>query len=67
MGPRARGDDTALLMLRAPFASLARLIDHRHSVAEAESRWRGECFVFDDRVALGHGLREREMGHGCDE
>ena len=26
---------------------------------EAESRWRGECFVFDERVALGHGLRER--------
>jgi UPF0176 protein len=24
-----------------------------------ESRWRGECFVFDERVALGHGLRER--------
>src|ERR1700759_1376213 len=28
-------------------------------VPEAESRWRGECFVFDERVALGHGLRER--------
>jgi UPF0176 protein len=24
-----------------------------------DSRWRGECFVFDERVALGHGLRER--------
>jgi UPF0176 protein len=21
------------------------------------SRWRGECFVFDERVALGHGLK----------
>jgi UPF0176 protein len=28
-------------------------------VPEADSRWRGECFVFDERVALGHGLRER--------
>jgi UPF0176 protein len=28
-------------------------------VPEAQSRWRGECFVFDERVALGHGLRER--------
>jgi UPF0176 protein len=27
-------------------------------VPEAESRWRGGCFVFDDRVALGHGLSE---------
>ena len=25
-------------------------------VPEAESLWRGSCFVFDDRVALGHGL-----------
>jgi UPF0176 protein len=36
-------------------------------VPEAESRWRGECFVFDDRVALGHGLRERAMEHDSDE
>jgi UPF0176 protein len=28
-------------------------------VPEGESRWRGECFVFDERVALGHGLREQ--------
>jgi UPF0176 protein len=36
-------------------------------VPEAESRWRGECFVFDERVALGHGLRERvkdDASHG---
>jgi UPF0176 protein len=33
----------------------------------AESRWRGECFVFDDRIALGHGLRERLMKHDSDE
>ena len=25
-----------------------------------QSRWRGECFVFDERIALGHGLRERQ-------
>lgn len=25
-------------------------------VPEAESLWQGGCFVFDDRVALGHGL-----------
>jgi UPF0176 protein len=23
---------------------------------EADSSWRGECFVFDERVAVGHGL-----------
>jgi len=26
-------------------------------VPEAESLWRGECFVFDERGAVGHGLR----------
>src|SRR5450755_1674849 len=34
---------------------------------QAESRWRGECFVFDDRVALGHGLRERRTEQDSDE
>jgi UPF0176 protein len=36
-------------------------------VPEAESRWRGECFVFDERVALGHGLRERVKEGASDE
>jgi UPF0176 protein len=29
-------------------------------VPPAESLWQGECFVFDERVALGHGLTEGE-------
>ena len=37
------------------------ILKYLEGVPEAESRWRGECFVFDDRVALGHGLRERAM------
>ncbi|MDR3488922.1 MAG: rhodanese-related sulfurtransferase [Bradyrhizobium sp.] len=37
------------------------ILGYLEGVPEAESRWRGECFVFDDRVALGHGLRERPM------
>jgi UPF0176 protein len=35
------------------------ILKYLEGVPESESRWRGECFVFDDRVALGHGLRER--------
>jgi UPF0176 protein len=35
------------------------ILRYLEGVPEAESRWRGECFVFDERVALGHGLRER--------
>jgi UPF0176 protein len=35
------------------------ILKYLEGVQEADSRWRGECFVFDERVALGHGLRER--------
>src|ERR1700692_4084120 len=42
------------------------ILSYLEGVPEAQSRWRGECFVFDDRVALGHGLRERSMGRDCD-
>ena len=37
------------------------ILKYLEQVAEADSRWRGECFVFDERVALGHGLRERPV------
>jgi UPF0176 protein len=43
------------------------ILKYLEDVPEAESRWRGECFVFDDRVALGHGLRERPTENDCDE
>ena len=35
------------------------ILKYLEGVPISESRWRGECFVFDERVALGHGLRER--------
>ena len=34
------------------------ILKYIEGTPETESRWRGECFVFDERVALGHGLRE---------
>ena len=43
------------------------ILKYLEGVPEANSRWRGECFVFDDRVALGHGLQERRMEQDCDE
>jgi UPF0176 protein len=36
------------------------ILKYLENVPEADSRWRGEYFVFDERVALGHGLRERD-------
>jgi UPF0176 protein len=43
------------------------ILKYLEGVPEADSRWRGECFVFDDRVALGHGLRECRTEQDCDE
>ena len=35
------------------------ILKYLESVPAAQSRWQGECFVFDERIALGHGLTER--------
>jgi UPF0176 protein len=43
------------------------ILKYLEAVPESESRWRGECFVFDERIALGHGLRERGTEDACDE
>jgi UPF0176 protein len=43
------------------------ILKYLEAVPESESRWRGECFVFDQRIALGHGLRERRKQNASDE
>jgi UPF0176 protein len=43
------------------------ILKYLERVPKRESRWRGECFVFDERIALGHGLRERQAENVCDE
>jgi len=43
------------------------ILKYLEEMPEAESRWRGECFVFDERVALGHGLRQRVTESVSDE
>jgi UPF0176 protein len=41
------------------------ILKYLEEVPETERRWNGGCFVFDERVALGHGLVEQagETGH----
>ncbi|MDB5685676.1 MAG: hypothetical protein JWR77_265 [Rhizorhabdus sp.] len=34
------------------------ILAYLEQVPETESHWEGECFVFDERVAIGHGLSE---------
>lgn len=43
------------------------ILKYLEGVPEADSRWRGECFVFDERVSLGQGLRERQEEQQSDE
>ena len=37
------------------------ILKYLEDVPEEQSLWQGECFVFDDRVSLGHGLRPGQM------
>ena len=43
------------------------ILKYLEQVPEAESRWRGECFVFDQRVALTHRLEpgQHSLCHAC--
>jgi UPF0176 protein len=43
------------------------ILRYLEGVPKEQSRWRGECFVFDERVALGHGLQEREINRQSHE
>ena len=43
------------------------ILKYLEQVPEAESRWQGECFVFDQRVALNHRLEpgQHSLCHAC--
>ena len=43
------------------------ILQYLEDVPQAKSRWNGACFVFDDRVAVGHGLEvaDVKLCHGC--
>lgn len=43
------------------------ILKYLEDVPEADSMWQGECFVFDQRVSLGHGLKQGEydLCHAC--
>nr|WP_305637967.1 rhodanese-related sulfurtransferase [Brevundimonas sp.] len=43
------------------------VLRYLETVPEPESLWQGECFVFDERVAVGHGLEAgtHSLCRGC--
>ena len=45
------------------------ILKYLEEIDPTETLWEGECFVFDDRVSLKHGLEEGayELCYGCQE
>ncbi len=55
------------------------ILRYLEEMPEAQSRWQGDCYVFDERVAVGHGLKagdyttcracglpyQRDSAHDC--
>ena len=43
------------------------ILKYLETVPEQETTWQGECYVFDDRVAVKHGLEQgtHSMCHAC--
>jgi UPF0176 protein len=61
-----RCEKATSLLLREGFANVSHLsggiLKYLEEVPEAESLWHGACFVFDERVALTHGLAIADLG-----
>ena len=66
-----RCEKSTSLLLERGFTDVLHLrggiLKYLEQVPEGESRWEGECFVFDGRVTVGHGLQggEAAMCHSC--
>ncbi len=45
------------------------ILDYLETIPADKSKWKGECFVFDHRVSVGHALQEGEwtVCHACRE
>jgi UPF0176 protein len=56
-----RCEKTSSFMLGEGFEEVYQLkggiLAYLETIPESESLWQGGCFVFDERVAVGHGLR----------
>jgi UPF0176 protein len=66
-----RCEKASSLMLSQGFQQVYHLkggiLKYLEEVPPEESLWQGECFVFDERIAVRHGLEEGtyEMCLGC--
>lgn len=42
------------------------ILKYLEEIPEEKSLWQGECYVFDERVAVGHGLVPSSTASNCD-
>lgn len=68
-----RCEKASSYMLSAGFENVYHLkggiLKYLKNVPEKDSKWEGDCFVFDQRVSVGHGLKEGDwkVCHACRE
>ena len=66
-----RCEKASAFMLAAGFETVYHLkggiLKYLEEVPADESRWQGDCYVFDGRVAVGHGLSPTDWSacYGC--
>lgn len=66
-----RCEKSTAFMLKQGFEEVYHLkggiLKYLEEVPETESLWRGDCYVFDNRVAVNHQLQQGEydLCHGC--
>jgi len=66
-----RCEKASAFMLQQGYAEVYHLkggiLKYLEEIPEDESLWQGECFVFDERVSVKHGLQEGQYSlcHGC--
>ena len=66
-----RCEKASAYMLSKGFESVFHLkggiLQYLEDVPQEDSRWEGDCYVFDGRVAVGHGLAETDWTacYGC--
>jgi len=41
------------------------ILKYLEDIPESKSLWNGECYVFDERVAVGHGLKASTTASSC--
>jgi UPF0176 protein len=41
------------------------ILNYLEEIPRAKSKWQGECYVFDDRIAVDHDLQPTKSAHLC--